>query len=154
MRSHTKYLFGTCTVTFFVSFCKHPDEETKESKHVAYCIVCLVAVYKFINDSGARENEGSSFDNNYIYFRQELNSDYTLLSDNIYTHIYTYIIRNWLTHSDGTNRRKTTTVYPALAVRIIHDFPELILGRVNRCFLQVSSSTVYTNWEVCENNRP
>ena len=48
------------------------------------CIVCLMVVYKFINGSVARENEESSFDNNYIYFRQELNSGYTLLSDRMY----------------------------------------------------------------------
>jgi len=63
--------------------------------------------------------------------------------------------RNRLTHSDGTKRRKTTTtVYPALVVRIIHDFPELILDRVKRCVLQISLSTVNMNWEVRENNTP
>jgi hypothetical protein len=42
-----------------------------------------MVVYKFINGSVARENEESGFDNTCIYFRQELNYDYTLLSDNI-----------------------------------------------------------------------
>ena len=110
-----------------------------------------MAVYKFINGGVAGENEGSNFDSNHIYFGQDVISVYTLLSENIYIYINS---RNWLTHSVGTNRRETTTVYPALAVRIIHDFPELILGRVKRFVLQVSPSTVNMNWEVRENNRP
>jgi len=92
-----------------------------------------MAVYKFINGSVAGENEGSSFDSSHIYFRQEVNSVYTLLSYNICIKKNS---RNWLTHSVGTNRRETTTVYPAMVVRIIHDFPELIVGKVKRYVLQ------------------
>jgi len=130
----------------------HGQQNVKKCSLISHnnCVVCLTAVYKFINGSVAGENEGSSFDSNHIYFRQEVNSVYTLLIDNICIKNS----RNWLTHSVGTNRRETTTVYPALAVRIIHDFPELILGRVKRCVLQVSPSTVNMNWEVRENNRP
>ena len=58
---------------------------------------------KLVNASVARENEDSSFDKNYIQFRQELNSDYTRLRDNRCMKN----IRHYLTHSDKRLRRSS-----------------------------------------------
>jgi len=32
-----EYIFSMYTVTFFLSFCKHTDDGTKEQEHVSYC---------------------------------------------------------------------------------------------------------------------